>query len=335
MNRDTTRREFLRATAAAATAGVTLGELLAPAAALAGDEAARRRPRVVIGRDDALATGRVSEHGELLVKLVGASLQKLTGAADPSAAWRSLFRTSDRIGIKVNTLGRPTQPAVVDAVVAGLRQAGVPAENIIIWDRFDYELDAAGYKLNKSRQGVRCHGTDAERIGRGYQSDVETSGSIGSCFSRIVAEQVDAIISMPVLKDHSLAGASLGMKNFFGAIHNPNKYHGTNCDPYITDVVSHRFIRPRWRLTVCDATRAQVHAGPTLHPGFEWPFGGVILSDDFVASDAVAADLLIRERAERGMRSLEREGRPAKHIATAAERGLGVADLERIERIEV
>ena len=106
------------------------------------------------------------------------------------------------------------------------------------------------------------------------------------------AEEVNALISVPVLKDHNLAGVSLGMKNFYGAIHNPNKYHDHNCDPYVSDVVSHRYIAPKWRLTVCDATLAQYHAGPGRHPGFAWPFGGLIVSNDVVAADAVAADVL-------------------------------------------
>lgn len=262
-------------------------------------------------------------------------MQKLTGAQDAAGAWRQLFRAKDRIGIKVNTLGLSTQPAVVEAIVAGLRQGGVPAENIIIWDRFDVELARAGFKLNKSSRGVRCYGTDCERIGGGYEQRIESSGRIGSCFSRIVAEQVDALICVPVLKDHNLAGVSLGMKNFYGAIHNPNKYHDHNCDPYVADVVSHRFIAPRWRLTVCDATRAQYHAGPGRNLEFAWPFGGLIVSTDFVAADAVATDLLEAKRKSEGLQSLAEEQRPPKQIATAAARGLGVADLNRIERVEV
>ncbi|MGB2987173.1 MAG: DUF362 domain-containing protein, partial [Phycisphaerae bacterium] len=294
-----------------------------------------RKSRVAIARDDALTKGRVDEHGDLLRKLLDASMQKLTGTSDAAGAWGKLFDRKDRVGIKVNTLGLSTQPAVVDAIVAGLRQAGVPAENIIIWDRFDVELARAGFKLNKSKRGVQCRGTDAEQIGSGYQRQIESSGRIGSCFSRIVAEQVDALISVPVLKDHNLAGVSLGMKNFFGAIHNPNKYHDHNCDPYIADVVSHRFIGPKWRLTVCDATRAQYNAGPGSHPGFAWPFGGLIVSTDYVAADAVAADLLELQRKAKGLKSFADDGRPAKHIATAAARGLGESDLAKIERIEV
>ena len=98
---------------------------------------------------------------------------------------------------------------------------------------------------------------------------------------------------------------------------------------------SHRFIRPKWKLTVCDATRAQYNAGPTRNPEYAWPFGGLIVGTDVVAVDAVAADLLEKQRKAKGLKSLEQEKRPARHIATAAARGLGTADLGKIERIEV
>ena len=271
----------------------------------------------------------------MLRGLLDAGMQRLAATSDPRTAWRKFFQPTNRIGIKVNTLGLSTQPAVVDAIVAGLRSADVRAENIIIWDRFDVELLNAGFRLNKSTGGSRCFGTDADAIGSGYQREIESSGQIGSCFSRIVAEQVDTLICVPVLKDHNLAGVSLGMKNFFGAIHNPNKYHASNCDPFVADVVSHRFIAPKWRLTVCDGTRAQYHAGPGRHPGFAWPFCGLIVGSDFVATDAVAAALLESKRAEAGLRSLAEEGRPPRHIATAGARGLGIARMDRIEVIEV
>ena len=337
MATESTRREFLRRMTAAA-AGAAIGGAVSPSLANEPDERkqpGRPSPRVVIARDDALTRGAVNEHAELLRKLLNASVQKMTADADAAAAWRKLFKPGDRVGIKVNALGLPTQPAVVEAIVAGLLMAGVQERNIIIWDRFDTELATAGYKLNKSAAGVQCRGTDAERIGGGYQKDIESSGRIGSCYSKIVAEEVDALICVPVLKDHNLAGASLGMKNFYGAIHNPNKYHSDNCDPFVADVVAHRFIAPKWRLTVCDATRAQYHAGPARNPAFAWPFGGLVVGADFVAVDAVCADLIDAQRKAKGLKPLAEDGRPAKHIMTAAARGLGVGDLSKIERIEV
>ena len=294
------------------------------------------KSRVVIARDESLLTGKLNEHADILRKLLDAAVLRLTDRADARSAWRSLFKPTDRtIGIKVNALGLCTSPAVVDALSACLVAAGFRAENLIIWDRFDVELAEAGYKLNKSTTGVRCFGTDAEHIGAGYQDDVTVSGNIGSCYSKIVAERVDALISVPVLKDHNLAGVSLGLKNFYGAIHNPNKYHGTNCDPFIADVCAHRFIADKWRLTICDAVRAQFNAGPARHPGFAWPYAGLIVSNDVVAADAVAADLLEHRRIEANLPPLGVDGRPTTHITTAAARNLGTADPARIDRIEV
>ena len=331
-----------------AAAGAAVGSMVTPGCAAqpnkqvpaattrpGGPAGGKPAPRVAIARDESLTKGRVDEHVELLRKMLDAAMQKATQSADAGAAWRSLFKPADKVGIKVNTLGLATQPAVVEAIVGGLVSAGLPAENVIIWDRFDTELVAAGYKLNKTGKGVQCRGTDAEHYGSGYQEKIESNGRIGSCFSRIVAEEVTALICVPVLKDHNLAGVSLGMKSFYGAIHNPNKYHADNCDPFVADVVGHRFIGPKWRLTVVDATRAQYNAGPARHPGFAWPFGGLIVGTDFVAVDAVGADLLEAERKAKGLKSLAEDERPTKHIATAGQRGLGVADLSKIERVEV
>lgn len=326
------RREFLVQVGAAAVGAALGGPALARAAE---PQAERPRPRVVIGRDEALAKGEPAEHAEPIRKLLDAAMRRLTGASDAAAAWRTFFQPAHRIGIKVNTLGYSTHPVVVDAIVAGLRAAGVPAENILIWDRFDSELVRAKFRLNKSTTGVRCFGTDADRVGRGYQEQVETNGRIGSCFSRIVAEQVDTLICVPILKDHNLAGVSLGMKNFYGAIHNPNKYHDHNCDPYVADVVSHRFIAPKWRLTVVDAVRGQYQAGPGRSPEYFWPFGGLVVGADFVAVDAVAADVLEAKRRDASLPALADENRPCRHIVTAGARGLGEADLKRIERVEV
>ena len=330
MSARSTRRRFLAQVGAAAVGALVPWR---KAGGTVGQEP--RRARVIIARDEALAKGDLGAQRDRLARLLDAALQKLADAPDAPSAWRRYFKPNERVGLKVNALGHPTSPAVAEAIAAGLSQAGIRPENVIIWDRFDVELGNAGYKLNRSGGGVRCYGTDADRIGRGYQQEVQKQGAIGSCYSRILADQIDALISVPVLKDHNLAGVSLGMKNFYGAIHNPNKYHENNCDPFVADVVSHPYIRTRWRLTICDATVAQYNAGPGKHPGFAWPLGALIVSDDFVAADAVAADLLEQKRKEAGLKSLAEENRPARHIATAGARGLGVADLSRIERIEV
>ncbi len=332
-----TRRQFIQHLPATALAAGTVLGCRRTGGALPVPMSTDGRSTVVIARDEALTKGHPREHVELMAKMLDASVMKLTGLADAKQAWTALFKPSDVVGIKVNTLGRSTHPQVAEALAIGLRKAGVPAENIVIWDRFDAELEAAGYKLNKSASGVRCYGTDRGpgAMGSGYERTIETSGRIGSCFSRIVADKVTALISAGVLKHHDLAGVSGTLKNFYGAIHNPNKYHDDNCTPFVADVVKHRYIAPKLRLAVSDGLRAQYHAGPGRHPAFTWPFGGLLVARDPVALDRISADLIEQHRAERGMKSLAEDHRPITHVLNAAEQGLGVADLGRIERVEV
>ena len=61
-------------------------------------------------------------------------------------------------------------------------------------------------------------------------------GSAGSLLSNTLAHTCDAVINLPVLKDHGIVGVTLALKNLFGAIHNPNKYHTNAGDPYVADV---------------------------------------------------------------------------------------------------
>jgi len=145
------------------------------------------------------------------------SLQAITGKTDPAAAWGTLFARHETVGIKLSCLpGRmlSSSPGLVAAIVSGLQAAGLNRKNIIIWERSSRELENAGYEI--SRSGLKTMGSD-ELPGRGYGNRIAVAGSVGTVFSGIM-ESIDALISVPVLKDHDLAGVSLAMKNMYGAI---------------------------------------------------------------------------------------------------------------------
>ena len=88
MSSFSTRRQFL-AQIGVATAGAALprGQWLSAARG----EAPEPSSRVIIARDEALAGGSVDEHGELLRKLVNASVQRLTAAGDAAGAGKILY----------------------------------------------------------------------------------------------------------------------------------------------------------------------------------------------------------------------------------------------------
>ena len=116
-------------------------------------------------------------------------------------------------------------------------------------------------------------------------------------------------------------------------IHNPNKYHDNNCDPYVADVVNHPFIRGKLKLTLLDGVTAQYHGGPAFRARYAFPLHRVVASMDPVAVDAWAWRVLDSERRQHGLPSLAEAKRPPRFIATAAKYGLGVGDPSRIREV--
>ena len=291
------------------------------------------KTRVVLVRNRSVLSKEHSLNSAVADEMINEALLRLTDTSKPEGAWRKLFKPDDVVGIKVNALGGKqiaTHPVVVDAIAAGLKRAGVPENNIIVWDRLTDELEKAGYRINRSKTGVGCYGTDTN-----YDREPEISGSIGSCFSRILSSRCTALINVPVLKDHDLAGVSISLKNFYGAIHNPNKYHDNNCDPYIADVNKHPYIKNKLRLIVCDAITLLYQGGPAYKPQYALSYCGVLVSRDPVAVDTIGVKLIEDVRREKGLDSLKEAGREPVHVTTAAKQGLGTDDLSKIDFIKV
>jgi uncharacterized protein (DUF362 family) len=280
-----------------------------------------------------MTSGTGKPNAREIARLLNDSLTAATGKSDARSAWRSLFAPGDVVGIKVNALagrGLSSHPELVAAIVDALAGAGLPKESIIVWDRFARELEAAGF-THAGVNGAKVLATDL--VGIGYEKNIEFSGEVGSCFSRILSRMCTSIINVPVLKDHDLAGVSLGMKNFYGAIHNPNKYHDNNCDPYVAELCAHPFVSGKLRLVVCDALKGQYHGGPAARAQWSWPAATLIVGSDPVAVDRTGHEMIEQKRNEAGMPPLKDVGREPKYIGTASRRGLGVGTLEKISRV--
>ena len=131
-----------------------------------------------------------------------------------------------------------------------------------------------------------------------------------------------------------MAGLGVGMKNFYGAIHNPNKYHENLCNPYVADVNASPLIRDRLRLIILDALNGQFDGGPTIRPHRMWEENALLVSRDPVALDRIAWDMIDAKRAAAGLKSLTEDGREPLWLATANSYGLGENDPARIEVIQ-
>lgn len=270
-----------------------------------------------------------------ILNLLDHAIQGLFDSDDPAHNWTRLVRPGETVGLKVNTLGGrglSSNVLLVDAICERLQQAGVKAQNILIWDRDTVELERAGFRIRTGGNQVQCFGSD--RVG--FEEDLASFGSVGSRLSKILTQRCDVLINVPVLKDHDGAGVSVALKNMYGTIHNPNKYHPEGCNPYVADVNMLPELRSRLRLHICDATTACFDGGPAFKPEFTWQPNTLIVSADPVALDQSAWQMIERKRAERGLKTLAADGREPRYIATAAdaEHRLGTNDPGRIVLVE-
>lgn len=287
---------------------------------------------VLAKRDDIFGpTNQVSS--ENVAKLLDTAIE-LFFEEKPDKAWKSLISPGDTVGLKVNCLAGKilsTHKEIVEALVERILKVGVKKNNIIIWDRHDRDLQRAGYTLYQGNQKVQCYGNN--RVG--FSPKVFEFGSIGSQLSNIIHQQCNVIINLPVLKDHGIVGISGAMKNFFGAINNPNKYHENVGDPFVADVNMLYDIRQKTRLTICDAMLAQYEGGPPFMSEWAWNMNSILISSDQVALDQTIWDIIEEKRKQNGLDSLEKVGRKPNYIATAADinHKLGTNQREKIALI--
>ncbi|HTT21080.1 MAG TPA: DUF362 domain-containing protein [Candidatus Sulfotelmatobacter sp.] len=301
----------------------------------AAEQAASPKSRVVIARDPQLRGSGTAVVSNRVLSLLDRAMQTLFNLDHPAEPWKKLVHPGEKVGLKVNALGGKglsTNVTLTEAICERLQEAGVKGNDIIVWDRDTDELEHVGFRSSTSGPRVQCFGTD--RVG--FEEELVTYGSVGSRLSKILTQHCDALINVPVLKDHDGAGVTIALKNMYGVIHNPNKYHPNGCDPYIADVNMLPEIRKKLRLTICDATTASYEGGPGYKPEYSWKDNAVMISQDPVALDHTGWQTIERQRVERGLKTLEADGRLPHYISTAADmqHRLGTNDPRRIAVLE-
>ena len=298
-----------------------------PAAPLARDEVRAHWPttdksRVVVVRHGGVWVDG-SPDSSVVLSMLDEGLRILAGTSDVQAIWQVLFEPGDRVLLKVNCIayGGPTQPAVAYGVAQRLQDAGLRAEDILIFDRTDRELESAGYALNDGGAGVQCHGA------KGEGSEAALTQARVRFFQEL--DDCDAIINLPTPKQHGGAGVSVSLKNHYGSVNRPGSLHGDWCDPAIAELNAQDNIRKKTRLIVGAALN--VSPADWNRPKRE---NAILLSFDPVALDTVSRDILVRHRESLGLDTgFLIEG--AHHLATAQSLGLGTTDANHIDLREV
>ena len=310
------RRQFL------GRGGVATAALLTSHGAL---RAAPAGPAVVIVRDKTQASiDRFKVDAAIVGRLVDRAVMTLAGKDDVAKAWAAYVSPEDRVAVKFNGLfGRATtHPEVIHAVTAGLIKAGVDPANIVVYDRSDRDMKTTGLTINREGKGVRIYGT-----GKQYGPDVK-AGSVGTKLTRTLLD-ADVLINLPMMKSHSRCGVTGALKNHLGTIPNAGAFHKDYCSA-IADLNALAPIKNKTRICIADALYALYDGGPEFRPRGRWDFHGVIASVDPVALDATLDDIVRAKRVEKGLKPRHND---PKHIARAADLGLGEADLTKIKRL--
>jgi uncharacterized protein (DUF362 family) len=131
-----------------------------------------------------------------------------------------------------------------------------------------------------------------------------------------ILREADVLINLPVAKSHSATGVSLGIKGNLGLVYDRKAYH--ECSDFhqsLADLAT--IIKPN--LTIVDAIRALTTRGPQ-GPGKVANLGTIVAGADPVAVDSYAVTLT-------PWYNTEVKPENVKHLALAAEMGIGAIDL--------
>jgi len=310
---------------------------------------AKSRAQVVIVRDRQ-ATRTFQPSPDRVRTMVNRALTNLTAKPTVATAWRSLVTTQDVVGLKVLTTPGPTsgtRPAVVAAVIEGLLAAGLPATNIVIWDKHYEELREAGFPELAQRFGVRVAGSadagydentfyENPVLGNLVWGDFEfgkKTESVGrrSFVSKLVSQELTKIINITPLLNHNQAGVAGNLFGLaMGSVDNTWRFEvqTERLAQAVPEIYALPAVGDRVVLNIVDALLCQYQGNQRGLLHYSTTLNEIRLSRDPVALDVLSLKELDRQR--------QSDDSPPGAVnmelyQNAALLELGVADLKRIE----
>ena len=171
-------------------------------------------PSRVVEVHDPLATDGTTHDGARIKGMLIAGIKSLAGHEDIAEAWKLLipdFAPSMRIGIKLNCLSSylySSVPFLISLVDSLVNDLGADAAKILVWDRRGDELTRS--KITETVMGTRVFGTvtsTKDDSGPGYLSAAECIINHETRLSRILTDETDITINIPLLKTHGVGRA--------------------------------------------------------------------------------------------------------------------------------
>ncbi len=233
----------------------------------------------------------------------------------------------DNLTLKVNAAwartpetGANTSPELVGAFLAGCRDAGIKKLTLP-----EHPCNNAKYAFTRSGILAEAEKYDADMIDlkkkKKFYKDYSISKGKSLTEAKVARQfmECDALVNMPVAKDHSAAVLTAAMKNWMGAVEDRGFWHRNDLNQCIADFSS--FIKPQW--SIVDATRLMLTKGPQ-GPSKDMKYPNLlVVSRDPVAADSFSATLFND--------SIDKIG----YLTIAKEMRLGETDLDRMNIIRL
>lgn len=255
----------------------------------------------------------VATKGDNVEKMIRACLDRMGGI-------KHFVKPGDVVVLKPNVgfasppgVGATTNPEVVGAMSRLCIEAG--AKTVWVTDNpiNDPErcMEISGIAAAAEAGGARIFLPRADA----FRTVLEPANQRLSRWSFLYGpfKEATVVIGIPAVKHHSLAGATLGMKNWYGLLGGPRNQLHQDINTSIADLAT--LVKPT--LTVLDGTRVLFRNGPTGGSASDVRIERTIaLGVDPVALDTFGASLLGKKPEE------------LPYLAEAQRRGLGGTDLK-------
>ena len=215
-----------------------------------------------------------------------------------------------------------TNPELIGRIVKRCYEAG--AKSVSVFDNTCDEWKKCYSNSGIEQEVSNAGGAIVPGNSESYYKEVKVSEGKSLTETKVheLILNSDVFINVPVLKSHSSAKLTIGMKNFMGVVWDRRFWHKNDLHQCIADYTTFR--KPD--LNVIDAYRVMKRNGPRgVSTEDVILLDSMLISRDIVAADAAATKLF----------GLEPEDIP--YIVIADEMGIGTMDLSKmnIKRIKM
>ncbi len=250
--------------------------------------------------------------------MVGQGIQALTGTRSVADAWRVIISPADVVGIKVYSLPgnlSGTRKPVVEGVLQGILQTGIPSTNIVIWDKHTIDLRQAGFFELAAKYNVRVSSSaecgydysvyyESPIIGNLVWGDFDfgrSSEGMGrkSYVSKLLTRELTKLISISPLLNHNAAGVAGHLYSLaIGSADNTTRfeYDQARLAQAVPEIFATPAIADKTTLHITDALICQYEGSERALLHYSVTPNELWFSKDPVALDTLALDEVLRQR---------------------------------------